>query len=231
MTPLPLLMVDPAFSPTVAAQVQKIRGDIRAQRQVGKLVIYASTPISPRGGGNEKVNLEIAAVVKTRLEKRFGAGVWVLDPGAYQMAAVGGRPPGGEEYMLVWTQSSRATTAPGATSTWRTSRARGTCARSSAAARTTRRGASSAGPRRTGGRERGVPPRGRGRRRPAGRVRPLLHAPRQQRVQQGRPRRVEHLREDQPAARARRAGAMFFDGRPASPAEMETEISPGYEFR
>ncbi len=25
--------------------------------------------------------------------------------------------------------------------------------------------------------------------------------------------------------------AMFFDGRPASPAEMETEISPGYEFR
>ena len=25
--------------------------------------------------------------------------------------------------------------------------------------------------------------------------------------------------------------AMFFDGRPASPAEMETEISPGYEAR
>jgi len=25
--------------------------------------------------------------------------------------------------------------------------------------------------------------------------------------------------------------AMFFDGRPASPAEMETEIAPGYEMR
>jgi hypothetical protein len=25
--------------------------------------------------------------------------------------------------------------------------------------------------------------------------------------------------------------AVFFDGRPASPAEMETEISPGYELR
>jgi len=25
--------------------------------------------------------------------------------------------------------------------------------------------------------------------------------------------------------------AMFFDGRPASPAEMETEITPGYEAR
>jgi len=25
--------------------------------------------------------------------------------------------------------------------------------------------------------------------------------------------------------------AMFFDGRPASPAEMDTEIAPGYEVR
>ncbi len=25
--------------------------------------------------------------------------------------------------------------------------------------------------------------------------------------------------------------AVFFDGRPASPAEMETEIAPGYEVR
>jgi hypothetical protein len=25
--------------------------------------------------------------------------------------------------------------------------------------------------------------------------------------------------------------AMFFDGRPASPAEMETEVGPGYEVR
>jgi hypothetical protein len=58
--------VDPAFDQTVAAQVQKIRGDIRAQRQAGKLVIYASTPISPRGGGDEAVNLEVAASVKSR---------------------------------------------------------------------------------------------------------------------------------------------------------------------
>ncbi len=25
--------------------------------------------------------------------------------------------------------------------------------------------------------------------------------------------------------------ALFFEGRPASPAEMETEVSPGYEAR
>jgi hypothetical protein len=96
--------VDPAFAGAVTAQVQKIREDVRAQRAAGRLVIYASTPISPRGGGNEKVNLEIAASVKARLEKRFGAGVWVLDPGTYQMPPVAGRSPGGEEYMLMWTQ-------------------------------------------------------------------------------------------------------------------------------
>ncbi len=96
--------VDPAFASVVAAQVQTIRRDLRVQRQTGKFVIYASTPISPRGGGNERVNLEIAASVKTRIEKQLGGTVWVLDPGGYQMPSVGGKAPGGEEYMLMWTQ-------------------------------------------------------------------------------------------------------------------------------
>src|SRR5262249_58027608 len=82
---------DPAFDAVVAAQVQKIRADVRAARQAGRLVIYASTPISPRGGGVEKVNVEIAAAVKARLEKTFGGGGWVLDPGAYQLPGVEGR--------------------------------------------------------------------------------------------------------------------------------------------
>src|SRR5206468_7271135 len=74
---------DPAFDGVIAAQVQRIRQDIRAQRQAGKLVIYASTPISPRGGGHVETNLEIAASVKSRLEKEYGSAVWVLDPGRY----------------------------------------------------------------------------------------------------------------------------------------------------
>ena len=95
---------DPDFEGVITANVQKIREDIRAARQAGRLVIYASTPISPRGGGVEKVNLEIAASVKTRLAKTFGALAWVLDPGAYQMASVNGKAPGGGEYMVMWTR-------------------------------------------------------------------------------------------------------------------------------
>ena len=95
---------DPAFDAVVAAQVQKIRADVSAARQAGRLVIYASTPISPRGGGVEKVNVEIAASVKARLEKTYGGGAWVLDPGVYQLANVGGRAPGGGDYMVMFTR-------------------------------------------------------------------------------------------------------------------------------
>jgi len=95
---------DAAFDPILAAQVQKIRADVRAARQAGRLIVYASTPISPRGGGLEKVNVEIAAAVKARLEKTLGAGAWVLDPGAYQLTSVDGKAPGGGEYMVMWTR-------------------------------------------------------------------------------------------------------------------------------
>lgn len=94
---------DPAFDGAIASRLQTIRQDVRAQRQAGKFVIYASTPISPRGGGHMETNLEIAASVKMRLEKEYGMGVWVLDPGRYQLPDTGGRPPGGAEYMVMWT--------------------------------------------------------------------------------------------------------------------------------
>ena len=95
---------DPAFDAVIANQVQVIRGDLRAQRQAGKLILYASTPISPRGGGHMDTNLEIAASVKARLENEYGGGAWVLDPGRYQLPDVGGKPAGGAEYMLMWTK-------------------------------------------------------------------------------------------------------------------------------
>src|SRR5207247_2002112 len=95
---------DPTFDAVVASQIQRIRGDVRAARQAGRLVIYASTPISPRGGGVEKVNVEIAASVKARLEKAYGGGAWVLDPGVYQLPSVAGKAPGGDDYMVRWTR-------------------------------------------------------------------------------------------------------------------------------
>ena len=95
---------DPAFDSVIADRVQKIRQDVRAVRQAGRLVVYASTPISPRGGGVEKVNLEIAAAVKTRLERAYGPEAWVLDPGGYQLTNVGDKTPGGGDYMVMWTR-------------------------------------------------------------------------------------------------------------------------------
>ena len=95
---------DPAFTTTIEAGVAKIRQDVRAQRQAGRLIIYASTPISPRGGGVEKVNLAIAASVKARLEKMYGHGAWVIDPGVYQLPKVDGKDAGGSEYMVMWTR-------------------------------------------------------------------------------------------------------------------------------
>src|SRR6266852_3245767 len=95
---------DPAFNGAVDALTQKLRQDARAARQAGRLVIYMSTPISPRGGGVEKVNVEIAAAVKARLEKAHGSGVWILDPGAHQMPNIGTKSPGGGDYMVMFTR-------------------------------------------------------------------------------------------------------------------------------
>ncbi len=223
--------VSPAFDQVVAGQVQKVRADVRAQRQAGKLVIYASTPISPRGGGDEAVNLEIAASVKTRLEKELGAAAWVLDPGRYQMAAVDGQSPGGEEYMVMWTTVLAGDdgrggdfdmahfTGPG------DMRAFFGCGREDV----------------TGCLERWLVTR-------------AATDARLQREVDARPeRRAAFIRYYALRAssayskgahdewnifvkinRKRALGeqiALFFDGRPASPAEMEVEISPGYEHR
>src|ERR1044072_7077977 len=76
---------DPAFNAVIDTWVQKIRDDVRAAREAVRLVLYASTAISPGGGGMEKVSVEIAATVKARLEKTYGAGAWIIDPGVYQM--------------------------------------------------------------------------------------------------------------------------------------------------
>jgi hypothetical protein len=95
--------IDPAFDGLIQDQVRKIRQDIKAQQSAGKLIVYASTPISPRGGGYTATNLDVAAAVKAALEKEYGGSVWVLDPGRYQLPPLAGRSPGGSEYLVMWT--------------------------------------------------------------------------------------------------------------------------------
>jgi hypothetical protein len=96
--------IDPAFETAMAAQVVKIRADVGARRQAGKLVAYALSPIDSGNGANERVDAEIAASVKARLERELGDLVWVLSPADYRMPARGARPASPEEQMLVWTR-------------------------------------------------------------------------------------------------------------------------------
>ena len=223
--------MDQVFDTVVAANVEKIRQDIRTQRQAGKLIIYASTPISPRGGGHVGTNLEIAASVKVKLEKEYGGVVWVLDPGKYQMPDAAGKSAGGGEYMVMWTAVLAGEdgtgkdfdmahfTGPG------DMRAFFGCGREDIGGCMARYIQGRAG----------TDPKFR---------QEIAESPQRQQAFI----RYYTLRASSAYStgahdewnifvkinRKRPLGeqiAMFFDGRPASPAEMETEVSPGYEFR
>lgn len=96
--------VDPRFEPMIADRIEQARSDLRKQRLAGKFTAYLSCPISARGGGYEPTNLEISAFTKQRLEARSGGRVWYLNPGNYQIGRVGGREPEGGEFLWMWTQ-------------------------------------------------------------------------------------------------------------------------------
>src|SRR5262249_9905819 len=97
------LCVDPSFEATIADQVGRVRGEIGRQREAGKLILYLSTPVGAQKGGRERIDLEVAKAVKTRLERELGDRVWVLNPHEYPLAPLDGRAPGPEEHMLLWT--------------------------------------------------------------------------------------------------------------------------------
>jgi hypothetical protein len=94
---------DPTFNAAIQAMVHKVRQDVRAQRQAGKLVAYISTPISARGGGHVETSVAVAASVKARLEKEYGGALWAMNPALYDLPDVDGKSAGGGEYMVMWT--------------------------------------------------------------------------------------------------------------------------------
>jgi hypothetical protein len=169
--------IDPAFDGLIQDQVRKIRQDIKARQSAGKLIVYASTPISPRGGYTA-TNLDVAASVKAALEKEYGDLVmWT--------AVLAGDDGTAQDFDMVdftGPSNMRAFFGCGASAIvecidrYITKRA--------ATDETFRQDVAD------------QPARRRDRRRPlSGQV------------------------------------AMYFDGRPLSPGEMETVVSPGYEFR
>ena len=223
--------VDPAFSAVIANQVQTIRKDVRAQRQFGRLIVYASTPISPRGGGHVGTNLEIAASVKAWLEKELGQVAWVLDPGKYQMSDVGGRSPGGAEYMTMWEDVLAGEdgtgkdfdmvhfTGPG------DMRAFLGCGKDDVGGCVDRYVTTRQASDERFNREVAASPEKR-------RAFVRYYAMRASSAYSSGAHDEWNIFVK--INRKRGLGeqvAVFFDGRPASPAEMETEISPGYEFR
>jgi hypothetical protein len=86
----------------INAKIDKFREVISEQRKAGKAVVYLSVPLTSSGGGNFKVNREVAAATKRAIEKRLGADyIYVLDPTTPDADLP--RAAGGAEYMVMWT--------------------------------------------------------------------------------------------------------------------------------
>jgi hypothetical protein len=93
---------DDAHKAAITAKVDRFRQVIAEQRKAGKAIVYLSVPLSSAGGGNFKINQEVAESVKQAVEKRFGAEyVYVLNPGTPDADLPKGA--GGSEYMVMWT--------------------------------------------------------------------------------------------------------------------------------
>ena len=169
--------IDPAFDGLIQDQVRKIRQDIKARQSAGKLIVYASTPISPRGGYTA-TNLDVAASVKAALEKEYGDLVmWT--------AVLAGDDGTAQDFDMVdFTGPSNTRAFFGCDASAIVECIDRYITKRAATDETFRQDVAD------------QPARRRDRRRPlSGQV------------------------------------AMYFDGRPLSPGEMETVVSPGYEFR
>lgn len=66
-------------------QIELIRQDILIAKSGGRLVIYLSCPITGRGGGHHRTNVEIAHDVTRRVTTEWGHRFWLLNPAAYQL--------------------------------------------------------------------------------------------------------------------------------------------------
>lgn len=113
-------------TPVFDEQIALIRRELDRAVIEDRVIVYLSCPISSRGGGHDRTNVEVAKYVENRLLDRFGERFWVLNPARYQMesdegesllerhAKALGKTPmeiaeikksiGGGDYMRMWTK-------------------------------------------------------------------------------------------------------------------------------
>jgi len=111
--------------------VEHIRDELRRAQVEDRTVIYLSCPISTRGGGHRRTNVDIANHTARRLMMEWGPRFFVLNPSQYQMESKEGTglsrrhaerlsletgrsvdvdrlmeesPPSGGDYMRMWTR-------------------------------------------------------------------------------------------------------------------------------
>lgn len=107
-------------------QVALIRRELDRAVVEDRVIVYLSCPISSRGGGHNRTNVEVAKYVENLLMDRFGERFWVLNPARYQLESDEGeslfvrhaldlgmapdeiealkKTIGGGDYMRMWTK-------------------------------------------------------------------------------------------------------------------------------
>jgi hypothetical protein len=99
--------VNPLFDDAIDKVIANTRNLIRTQKKNHKLVAYVSIPLSATGGGYRPLNVEASRFVKRSLEDRYGADhFWALAPGETEneLPSIGGQQPRGGEYLYMWTE-------------------------------------------------------------------------------------------------------------------------------
>ena len=90
--------VQPELVPEIEKLTNIISETIYKHKKNGEFIAYLSVPISPRGGGDFKTNVEITKAVAKNIVKQFGSKLWVLNPSEYQLPEIAG----GGDYMAIW---------------------------------------------------------------------------------------------------------------------------------
>jgi hypothetical protein len=92
----------PHYLEPILTLIDDVRSEIAQAKTDGRFIAYLSVPISPKGGGHFDTNNAIAKATADAIETRFGRRVKVINSAAFNLPTVGERPPGGGEYMAVW---------------------------------------------------------------------------------------------------------------------------------